>query len=194
MKRIAVFLSALLILPLLALAADDQAQQDQGQAGREVKVRKLIELSGGTRMVTQMKESIKKMTAATAKHAFEGEKQDEETQKITQKYTQKMMDNILSDEKINEIINMMVPIYAKYLSEKEIDDIIAFYESPSGKKMTDSMPKIMGEYMGKLGAMQKSWMDSIKQDSEDMKTELKTLSDKRNADKSKEKDEEDNNK
>ena len=189
MKKIAVFLSAFLMLPLLAAAADDQ-----GQAGREANVRKMIELSGGTKMITQMKEAIKKMTASTAKHALEGENMDDETQKITQKYSQRMMDNILSDEKINGIIDMMVPIYAKYLGDKEIDDIVAFYESPSGKKMTAATPKIMGDYMGKMGELQKSWMDSIKQDSEDMKAELKALSDKRKADKSKKKDEEDNNK
>ena len=145
MKKAAVFLSAFLMLPLLAAAADDQ-----GQAGREAKVRKMIELSGGTRMIAQMKDSIKKMTEATAKNTFSGENMDEETQKIAQKYTEKMIDNILSDSKINGIIDMMVPIYAKYLGDKEIDDIVAFYESPSGKKMTAATPKIMGEYMGYL--------------------------------------------
>jgi hypothetical protein len=41
----------------------------------------------------------------------------------------------------------MVDIYDKYFSQQEIDDFIAFYRSPSGKKMIDRVPSIQKDVM-----------------------------------------------
>jgi uncharacterized protein len=41
----------------------------------------------------------------------------------------------------------MVIIYDKYFTEKEIDDFIAFYKSPSGQKMISTLPDIQRETM-----------------------------------------------
>ena len=39
-------------------------------------------------------------------------------------------------------IDLLVPIYDKYLTNQEVMDIIAFNESPSGRKLLDISPKI----------------------------------------------------
>jgi hypothetical protein len=44
-----------------------------------------------------------------------------------------------------------IRIYAKYFTEKELTDIAAFYQSPTGKKMIDVMPQLMADGM-KAGA------------------------------------------
>jgi hypothetical protein len=41
----------------------------------------------------------------------------------------------------------MVEIYDKYFTQQEIDDFIAFYKSPSGKKMIDRVPSIQKDVM-----------------------------------------------
>lgn len=56
-------------------------------------------------------------------------------------------DDFVKEIDPHEIENMLIPIYLKYYSEKELDDIIAFYKSPTGKKMIESMPGIMQESM-----------------------------------------------
>ncbi|HKX31208.1 MAG TPA: DUF2059 domain-containing protein [Blastocatellia bacterium] len=38
-------------------------------------------------------------------------------------------------------------IYGKYFTESEIKDLIVFYKSPTGKKMTTIMPQILAESM-----------------------------------------------
>lgn len=43
--------------------------------------------------------------------------------------------------------NMVIPIYAKYYNEKEIKELIAFYESPIGKKVLKTTPLVMDESM-----------------------------------------------
>ena len=48
----------------------------------------------------------------------------------------------------NELVTKIVPIYARHLSDKEVDDLIRFYESPIGKKLISVQPMIMQESMG----------------------------------------------
>jgi len=40
-----------------------------------------------------------------------------------------------------------VRIYSKYFTEGELADIVAFYESPTGKKMIEQLPQLMSEGM-----------------------------------------------
>jgi len=40
---------------------------------------------------------------------------------------------------------MLTPIYQKYLTQKELEDVLAFYESPAGKKISDVTPNITKE-------------------------------------------------
>ena len=47
----------------------------------------------------------------------------------------------------DEMIELVVPIYDKYLTHDEIKIIITFYETPVGKKMIAVLPQIMQESM-----------------------------------------------
>jgi hypothetical protein len=42
---------------------------------------------------------------------------------------------------------MVIPIYDKYYTESEITQLIAFYQTPLGKKVISTMPQIMQESM-----------------------------------------------
>lgn len=46
-----------------------------------------------------------------------------------------------------ELINLVLPIYDKYYSEEEIDQLIAFYNTPIGKKTVAVLPQITQESM-----------------------------------------------
>lgn len=47
----------------------------------------------------------------------------------------------------NRLIDLIVPIYDKYYSETEIEELTAFYNSPIGKKTIDTLPKLTQESM-----------------------------------------------
>ena len=55
----------------------------------------------------------------------------------------------VNEELLNDVVNqmteMLTPIYQKYLTQKELEDVLAFYESPAGKKISDVTPKITSE-------------------------------------------------
>lgn len=47
----------------------------------------------------------------------------------------------------NRLIDLIVPIYDKYYSETEIEELTAFYNSAIGKKTIDTLPKLTQESM-----------------------------------------------
>ena len=47
----------------------------------------------------------------------------------------------------DDLVEMVIPIYQKYLTEKDISELNKFYSSPVGKKLIRYQPKIMQESM-----------------------------------------------
>jgi hypothetical protein len=48
---------------------------------------------------------------------------------------------------LDELIGMLTPVYQKHMTETDIKNIIAFYETPAGKKYAESTPAITQESM-----------------------------------------------
>jgi hypothetical protein len=46
---------------------------------------------------------------------------------------------------IDEVIQQLVPLYDKYFTPADLDGFIAFYTSPAGKKLVETIPLIMKE-------------------------------------------------
>jgi len=47
----------------------------------------------------------------------------------------------------NELVELTVPIYAKYFTHDEIKELLTFYQTPLGKKMIVTLPSVMQESM-----------------------------------------------
>jgi hypothetical protein len=56
-------------------------------------------------------------------------------------------DELKKEINVNDLVNMVVPIYAKYFTDDDIQQMIAFYNSPIGKKYVASLPAITQESM-----------------------------------------------
>ncbi|MDD3374396.1 MAG: DUF2059 domain-containing protein [Candidatus Omnitrophica bacterium] len=48
---------------------------------------------------------------------------------------------------VEDIVLQLVPIYEKYFSDKELQDLINFYESPTGRKVLEVNPMILQDSM-----------------------------------------------
>jgi uncharacterized protein len=57
----------------------------------------------------------------------------------------KFWDTFIAEIKSEEMINEYIPIYGKYFTNEEIEGIIAFYETPLGKKTLSVIPQISKE-------------------------------------------------
>ena len=72
---------------------------------------------------------------------------------MLEKQAHQIISNAPSDRKkefrklfdINKILEVVVPIYGKYFSEDELRQMLQFYQSPAGKKLTRLTPVLTNE-------------------------------------------------
>jgi uncharacterized protein len=62
---------------------------------------------------------------------------------------------------VDTIIEDMIPVYQKHLTKADVDAMIGFYSSPSGKKILHEMPAIMAESMEAVYPRLQKNMDDI---------------------------------
>ena len=48
---------------------------------------------------------------------------------------------------LDELVTMLVPVYSRHLTSEDLDEIIAFYQTPAGMKYAQKTPFIMQESM-----------------------------------------------
>lgn len=97
---------------------------------KEQKIIELLELTGSG----NLGEQYAKQLLATFKKTYD--QVDEE-----------IWNSIEKEIHGEDLIKLVVPIYNKYYTMEDLDQIIAFYQSPVGVKMVASMPQIMSESM-----------------------------------------------
>jgi len=56
-------------------------------------------------------------------------------------------DKFRAEVKVEELTDLVVPIYQKHLTQEDVDVLNKFYATPTGKKLITTMPVIMQESM-----------------------------------------------
>jgi hypothetical protein len=59
----------------------------------------------------------------------------------------KLTDSVYKEMPVDELIDVMIPVYQKHFTKGDMDALVAFYSSPTGEKMVKEMPAIMSESM-----------------------------------------------
>ena len=60
---------------------------------------------------------------------------------------EKFWNDFMAEVSPDDLVNMVIPIYQKYLTEDDVQAINRFYDSPAGRKLIQSQPMIMRESM-----------------------------------------------
>lgn len=93
-------------------------------------IEKLMERTGagqlGIQVMNQMLPSLKKMVPDAPEEFWR---------------------DFMAEVDANEMVNMVIPIYQKYLTEEDVKVMNAFYNSETGKKLIRVQPSIMRESM-----------------------------------------------
>ncbi len=98
------------------------------EANKEADIRRLLALTGTRDMVNQMKSSMMVQFRRNGPVM-----------------PQEMLDEIMNELKAEDLEESMIPVYSKHFSSEDIKHLIAFYQSPFGKKLLREMPQIMSE-------------------------------------------------
>ncbi|MES2238842.1 MAG: DUF2059 domain-containing protein [Bacteroidota bacterium] len=117
---------SLLILSFCVLSLSANAQS----TSKNEKIKQLLELSGSGKMGIQVMNQM----IGSFKNSYSKVKED-------------FWEEFKKEIKPEDIENMVIPIYEKYYTESDIDQLIVFYNSPIGKKMIATMPQVMQESM-----------------------------------------------
>jgi len=99
----------------------------------EAKIRQLLELTGSAKIGVQVINQLKPLLM-----------------KSNPEVDTKFWDEFMSEIKPDELIDLIIPLYQKYYTDEDIDNMIIFYNSSTGKKAISVMPQLMQESM-KIG-------------------------------------------
>lgn len=133
MKRI------IITLICCAFAAGASAQEAAKDTSKRPLIREVMELTNVSKMATQM--------AGNMMDSFSGANLGlpENVMELLKTEIKKELDSA-------NLADLFIPIYEKYYEKNELQDLIRFYKTPTGKKMISVMPQVMNEAMeaGKL--------------------------------------------
>lgn len=121
MRRLAVAAASLFFV---ALSANAQ--------GKERDIRRAIELSRSAQIAVEMLDTLLARFAVAVPGEPEG-------------YWEKYRDPVLVEELVASLVDLMVPLYDKYYTHDDIRQLIAFYDSPIGRKMIEVTPLMTRE-------------------------------------------------
>lgn len=121
---------------LLAVSSLQSAHAESKQD----KIRELIQISGASSTLDMMRGPMIQQLRVNLDQALTDLTDDHRQQLIA----------VIEDEfeaTFPEFVNMMVPIFDKTFTEQEINDVVAFYKTPSGKAFAEKQPQMMMQSM-----------------------------------------------
>ncbi len=123
---------------------------------KEADIRRLIEVTGGEKMLDQLKGAIfgqlKQMMLARLPEGEAGERGRQMVNTFHEKFSARF--------DAEQLLERLVPIYDKYLTHEDIKGLIAFYESPLGQRLLAVLPDVTQESF----AMGAAWGREIAQE------------------------------
>jgi len=125
--RSGVWVSLLLLMPFFVADAKPGPTPSNS---KEALIRDLLKTVGTTDLMEQMKrqifDSFRKMAPSAG---------DDIWRELERRFD------------VNELTEKLVPIYDKYYSAEDLKGIVQFYQSPLGKRVLSTMPKVLSESM-----------------------------------------------
>lgn len=75
-------------------------------------------------------------------------------EKVAKRFQEELQKRIAS----GQVLDVVIPIYAKHFTREEIKSFLAFYESPAGKRYAEEAPSLVSEINN---AAAPYWMDTV---------------------------------
>ncbi len=118
--------------------------------------------------VVKSHDMMKKMVAAMipSMHQMFHEQYLKHKDELPADYEEKinaMMDEMFANIPMDQMMQAMVPAYQKHLTKGDIDNLVAFYSTPTGEKLMREMPSIMAESMQDMMPIMTKYMETVKQ-------------------------------
>ena len=143
-----------LIAALLLSASLAPAQQ----ASKTAKIERLLVITKASAMMDQMFDQMKGMMAQQTPAEMTPEQRAS-----YQKGQAKVMDLVKDTISWDKMRPQYIKLYSETFTEPEIDGMLTFYESPSGKAVLDKMPVLMQKSMTLASAQMQDVVPKIQE-------------------------------
>jgi hypothetical protein len=140
-------LIARMLLPLTCVTLMCQAQAASGQTLDESyrsDILKLLETTGATKVGTQLAGLISGQIVAGLKKSHP-EVPDRAVEVVQQVFDAEFSQIWVGPESLTE---QLIPLYARHFTHDDVQAMLAFYDSPLGKKIIQVMPVLVQESFG----------------------------------------------
>jgi hypothetical protein len=97
-------------------------------------IRHLLELNGSNKLAKQVWDQLFQTVKTSSPQ-------------VPSSVWQEMDTEFQADINGGKFIEMMVPIYSRAFTEQEVNELVKFYESQIGRKLTSALPQILSESM-----------------------------------------------
>ncbi len=161
MKKLAALLS------LLLLSAGAQAA-----APSEESINRLLSDIHVEKMLDAIKPQLENMMKQSELQAQGGKPPSPADQKIIDRFHAKVLDIISSNLTMDKLRPMYMRIYAQSFSQEEVDGLIAFMESPTGKAYVNKLPTVMQAVMAEMPNMLAPMTQDIRKAAQEMSDQL----------------------
>jgi hypothetical protein len=113
---------------------------------KEVVIRKLFEVQGTRKAMQDMIAAMSaNMKPALANSLPPGDYREKLIDLFFQKF--------LADMKIDDLIEIIIPVYDKYFTKDDLVGLLQFYQTPLGRKLNSALPQVAIETQGAAAKM-----------------------------------------
>ena len=141
--RATLLLLASITVPLASQTPPAPSGATDAHAQKLADIRKMLALTGGDKAANELFEVM--MT--NFRNSAPG--------------NDEYLDELKKELGEGKIMDLMVGIYDKYLQTEDVKGIIQFYESPAGKKMIETTPRIVADSISEANAISRRVMERV---------------------------------
>jgi uncharacterized protein len=156
--------AALLAIPAFA---------DEPAKPTEESIKKLFEVAHTSSLIDTMMNQVQSTTKANMSRAFAGKELNEQQQQILSDSQTRIFDVVRQELNWKEIEPGMIEVYRDTFTQKEVDGMMKFYSSPTGKAVLDKMPQTMTAMMTRMQARMQNIVPKLQEIQRDTAEKVK---------------------
>jgi hypothetical protein len=127
----------------------------------EASIRELLEATHAHKLVDTMMSQMDGLLRKSVQQAMSGQPVDAGEQKIIDTQITKLNDLLKQQMSWDKMEPMYIDLYRQTFTQKEVNDILAFYRTPSGQSMIEKMPVLMTRVMQTAQSMVATLMPQL---------------------------------
>jgi uncharacterized protein len=137
------FFGCLITLFLVSLAYPQNPSDTEKPTKQQIE--QFLDLMQMKQMMNQLVDGMKAAQKKGAEETFKQLVPNARQEQLDRVYS--ITDEAFRDFPIDEMLDVIIPIYQRHFTKADLDAIIAFYKSPTGVKLLKERPAMMTESM-----------------------------------------------